>query len=351
MTRVISTLCILLVASQAFAWQIGQPGSFGSGNSGSTFSAGSAGFPSLGVRNDGASSVLAPVNGGYGPFAIDSTGRLIVSATIAEAATSPAGATYSAGSLFKLAAGINSSSVVHALQLDGSNQLLVNNAGNTQPISAASLPLPTGSATSANQTSGGQKAQVVDGAGNVQPAGDVAARKIFTQPTDGTNSQAYTASSEAKVSVTSSLPAGANTIGGVTQVSGPWSVNATQVGGAALALGQAASSASIPVVTASDQVAPKSYANINGSTVQSLTVGSGASVVFSSPAGAVGYVAQAPSSNTQNVRCGQGITPSSTFGLRLEPGRDTGFVPSGMALSCISESGSSQEVDVLWILR
>ena len=37
----------------------------------------------------------------------------------------------------------------------------------TQPISAASLPLPTGAATSANQTNGSEKAQIVDGSGNV----------------------------------------------------------------------------------------------------------------------------------------------------------------------------------------
>lgn len=35
------------------------------------------------------------------------------------------------------------------------------------PISAASLPLPTGSASSANQTNGSQKTQIVDGSGNV----------------------------------------------------------------------------------------------------------------------------------------------------------------------------------------
>jgi hypothetical protein len=37
----------------------------------------------------------------------------------------------------------------------------------TQPVSAASLPLPTGAATSANQTNASQKTQIVDGSGNV----------------------------------------------------------------------------------------------------------------------------------------------------------------------------------------
>lgn len=82
---------------------------------------------------------------------------------------------------------------------------------NSVAVTAASLPLPTGAATSANQTNASQKTQVVDGSGNVQPSldtvarsgfvrvtdgtntqptGDAAARKIFVQPTDGTNLQA-----------------------------------------------------------------------------------------------------------------------------------------------------------------
>jgi hypothetical protein len=50
-----------------------------------------------------------------------------------------------------------------------------------------------------------------------------------------------------------SIPAGANTIGAVTQASGPWSQNLTQVGGSAVALGQTTMSASVPVAIASNQ--------------------------------------------------------------------------------------------------
>jgi hypothetical protein len=49
-----------------------------------------------------------------------------------------------------------------------------------------------------------------------------------------------------------SLPPGSNTIGGVTQASGPWSQNLTQVGGATLALGQQPKSAGVPVTLPSD---------------------------------------------------------------------------------------------------
>src|SRR5262249_44241366 len=51
------------------------------------------------------------------------------------------------------------------------------------------------------------------------------------------------------------LAAGANTIGAVTQASGPWTNNITQVGGSAVTLGQKTMSAAIPVVLASDESA------------------------------------------------------------------------------------------------
>lgn len=59
--------------------------------------------------------------------------------------------------------------------------------------------------------------------------------------------------SNINVSVATALPAGANTIGAVTQASGPWSQNVTQIGGSALTLGQALMAASLPVVLASNQ--------------------------------------------------------------------------------------------------
>lgn len=45
--------------------------------------------------------------------------------------------------------------------------IAIDGSGVTQPISASTLPLPTGAATSAQQSDGSQKTQLVDGAGNV----------------------------------------------------------------------------------------------------------------------------------------------------------------------------------------
>lgn len=48
-----------------------------------------------------------------------------------------------------------------------------------------------------NQTNGTQKAQTVDGSGNIQPSGDVLTRAIFVKTTDGTNNVTVKAASTA----------------------------------------------------------------------------------------------------------------------------------------------------------
>lgn len=53
------------------------------------------------------------------------------------------------------------------LSLTTGGLLRVDASGTTVPISASSLPLPTGAATSANQTNASQKTQIVDGSGNI----------------------------------------------------------------------------------------------------------------------------------------------------------------------------------------
>lgn len=59
----------------------------------------------------------------------------------------------------------------------------------------------------------------------------------------------------AVTAITNALPAGSNTIGAITQASGPWTQNLTQIGGASIALGQAIMVASVPVAIASNQSA------------------------------------------------------------------------------------------------
>lgn len=57
--------------------------------------------------------------------------------------------------------------------------------------------LPPLAATSTKQSDGSQKSQTVDGSGNVQPSGDVAARARFEKVTDGTNTAAVKPASTA----------------------------------------------------------------------------------------------------------------------------------------------------------
>lgn len=177
----------------------------------------------------------------------------------------------------------------------------------TQPVSAASLPLPTGAATGVAQgsTTSGQSGTLAQGAvttaaptyttGQTSPlsldttgalrvnvtagggTGGTSSSFGAAFPTtgtavgftDGTNmvagriKAASTAAGATDPSVVvalspnSPLPTGSNTIGALTANQ---SVNLNQVGGAAVTLGQKAMSASIPVVPASDYVASNSSA-------------------------------------------------------------------------------------------
>lgn len=65
--------------------------------------------------------------------------------------------------------------------------------------------LPNGAATASNQTGGTQKTQVVDGSGNVMPAGDTVGRAQFQKVTDGTNTAAVKAASTAAVATDPAL--------------------------------------------------------------------------------------------------------------------------------------------------
>lgn len=102
------------------------------------------------------------------------------------------------------------------------------------------------------------------------PVGGLASVRIRCSVT-GTNSA--TVSVEASrgstvVSMGAALPTGSNTIGAVTQASGPWTSNITQVGGSSLALGQTTMSASLPVTFANNQsVLGANISQVGGSSV------------------------------------------------------------------------------------
>lgn len=151
------------------------------------------------------------------------------------------------------------------------------------------------------------------------------------------------------VQVNAALPAGGNTIGAVTQASGPWTENQTQVGGSAITLGSKTSANSYPVVIASDQggVQIKSAINTNGSFTQySITTGASTASV---PANAVKVLVQNDNSSSDCMRFEVGGTASATVGFVLQPGQDTGQMDVSANLSIVACS-STQKANVQWIL-
>jgi hypothetical protein len=100
-----------------------------------------------------------------------------------------------------------------------------------------------------------------------QGAASNAAGGWFVRPTDGTNSQAYTATGEAKVEVTQPLPTGTNNIGSVNS-------NLHDGAGTAVNLGQGLMAASLPVVIASNQTSfPIKLQDGSGTAITSQTSG------------------------------------------------------------------------------
>lgn len=114
-------------------------------------------------------------------------------------------------------------SAAGALQVDGSAV--------TQPVSAASLPLPAGAATAANQLANGHDV-TVDNAGagaavNVQDGGNSltvdapTGTPVNVQIGDGTDQASVTAAGELSVAIGPSLPAGSANIGDVDVATQP----------------------------------------------------------------------------------------------------------------------------------
>ena len=148
--------------------------------------------------------------------------------------------------------------------------LIVDGSAVTQPVSAVSLPLPTGAATLAGQTQPGVDigdVTVNNAAGasavNIQDGGnsltidalnlDVALSTLL-KPADTLTAVTTLGS------ITSALPAGTNLLGKVSTdqtthgTSDLVAADITKVGGTAIALGQALAAASFPVVLTAAQI-------------------------------------------------------------------------------------------------
>ena len=152
------------------------------------------------------------------------------------AATPPTSATYIGGSV-TTAAPTYTTGQMDPLSLNTSGGLRVDGSGVTQPISASSLPLPTGASTSANQTTLGSQT---------------------TKINDGTNTAAIKAASTAPIATDPALVVTMSPNAGMATAALQSTANATLAAidaGIPTALGQTTMAASMPVTIASNQSA------------------------------------------------------------------------------------------------
>lgn len=102
-------------------------------------------------------------------------------------------------------------------------------------------------------------------------------------------------------------------------------------------------------ISATASISTKAPVNVTGSgSSASATVSTVATLT--APANAVGFILMNLDTSTTNMRWSVGRTASTTLGQQLQPGRDTGFVPVGIDVSIIAESGTCN-YDVQWVSR
>ena len=159
----------------------------------------------------------------------------------------PASATLSGGSV-TTSAPTYTTGQMNALSLNTSGGLRVDGSGVTQPISAVSLPLPTGAATNAILTGGTQQSRITDGT-NVAT---VKAATLAAQTTDTALVVAISPNNNVGITAASlPLPTGAST--SALQTSGNNSL--VSIDGKTPVLGQSTMANSVPVVISSNQSA------------------------------------------------------------------------------------------------
>jgi len=211
----------------------------------------------------------------------------------------------------------------------------------TQPVSLASVPLPTGAATAAKQDLLLAELQLKADLTETQPV-SLASIPLATG-----------ASTEAKQDAEAVL------IGAVTETAPASDTASSGLNGRLqriaqritslialipTSLGQKTMANSFAVTLASDQSALSiTQTALAASYQEDLTV-SNSVETFTAPAGAKTVVIQAPSSNTVNLRVRLSGTATTTSGYVFEPGRSEVFPFSGN-VSYIAESGSGQAIN------
>ncbi len=173
------------------------------------------------------------------------------------------------------------------------------------------------------------------------------------------------------VDLINGIPAGTNNIGSVNVAALPAtaannSADGSVTGGLSgtkSSLAGAVYNSTAPTLTTGQQVALQVDSSGNLKTTAAITIPSNANgsyaevtnltttaQTFTVPVNAVGFILEALSDNTANIRYKIGAAATTTSGMRMEPGRDSGYVPCAANISVIAESGSDQVVTVQWVL-
>jgi len=153
------------------------------------------------------------------------------------------------------------------------------------------------------------------------------------------------------VALDAAIPVGANIIGALVANQ---SVNSAQINGVVPLMGNGVTgTGSLRVTIASDNTAfaTRDPINASGSVINTTLTGTTATA-HAAPANAVGFLLEAESTNTDNVRWRIGGVASTTAGMLMEPGRDTGYIPCGTGNTvsvCATVSGTNT-CSIAWVL-
>ncbi len=314
-------------------------------------------------------------SGNLRALSVDSTGKLNIN-DISGTIALPAGAATSA----KQDTGNTSlSSIDMKTPPLVTGRVPVDGSGVTQPVSVASLPLPSGAATESTLSALNGKVTAVDtGAVVISSSalptgaatestlsalnGKIPANLTVTSTrllTDGSGVTQPVSIATAPVLVAGSAIIGQvgidQTTPGTTNLvalAANQSVNVAQINGVTPLMGAGntgTGSARVTIATDQAAVQTKAAKNVTGS-------GSGAAATVSTvatltaPANTVGFILMNLDTSSANIRWAVGRTASTTLGQQLQPGRDTGFVPLGADVSIIAESGT-QNIDIQWVVQ
>ena len=248
---------------------------------------------------------------------------------------------------------------------DSGDTLRAVSAAKPLPVSAASLPLPTGASTESTLSAMSGKLPASLGqktAANsmsvvlASDQGSVAVTGTFWQATQPISASslplptgAATAAKQPALGVAGTASSDVITVQGIA------SMTALKVDGSAVTQPISASSLPLPTGAATESTLSTISTNVqkqprNTSGSQTTSTVDGTAATLTAPANAVGFLLQASDANTANMRWRVGATATASVGQQLQAGRDTGFVPVGANVSIIAESGT-QEYQIQWVVQ